>query len=184
MDSEEPDIRGILWQKKTVVEDLDMINALEARGYGQQEGKKFTLSDFESLYLVHAGRLVLRQKRTALNFDDLVHIYKRSDPDILTKFLIYRDLRTRGYVVKAGFGFGSDFRVYEKGDFGHKGARYLIFAFSEGTREKIGLLQKKVSEITRMGKEPIVAVVERRGEIIFYKISNTNFLENRRSLSD
>ena len=35
---------------------------------------------------------------------------------------LFRDLKTRGYVVKDGFGFGSDFRVYERGDYGEKGA--------------------------------------------------------------
>jgi tRNA-intron endonuclease len=29
-----------------------------------------------------------------------------------------------------------------------------------------------------MGKEPIVAVIERRGEVIYYKISKINFNQN------
>ena len=31
----------------------------------------------------------------------------------------------------------------------------------------------------KMGKEPIIAVIERRGEIIYYKINKMNFLENK-----
>ena len=30
-----------------------------------------------------------------------------------------------------------------------------------------------------MGKEPIIAVIERRGEVIYYKISNFDFIENK-----
>ncbi len=37
---------------------------------------------------------------------------------------------------------------------------------------------KNIVEITKMGKEPIVAVIERRGEIIYYKINKMNFSEN------
>ena len=55
----------------------------------------------------------------------------------------------------------------------------MIFGFNEGRQEKIGQLQKKIEEITHMGKEPIVAVIERRGEVIYYKISRINFLENK-----
>jgi tRNA-intron endonuclease len=33
-----------------------------------------------------------------------------------------------------------------------------------------------------MGKEPIIAVIERRGEIIYYKINKMNFLENKSEL--
>jgi tRNA-intron endonuclease len=32
-----------------------------------------------------------------------------------------------------------------------------------------------------MGKEPIIAVIERRGEIIYYKISKIDFLKNEKS---
>jgi tRNA-intron endonuclease len=109
---------------------------------------------------------------------------QKINPEILTKFLIYRDLRNRGYVVKDGFGFGSDFRVYERGDFGEKGAKFLIFGLNEGQKEKMGNLQKKIEEITQMGKEPIIAVIERRGEIIYYKINIMNFNENKARLEE
>ncbi len=33
-----------------------------------------------------------------------------------------------------------------------------------------------------MGKEPIIAVIERRGEVIYYKINKINFLENKTNL--
>ena len=35
-----------------------------------------------------------------------------------------------------------------------------------------------------MGKEPIIAVIERRGEVIYYKINKMNFLENKNRLKD
>ena len=92
-------------------------------------------------------------------------------------------MRNRGYVVKDGFGFGSDFRVYERGHFGEKGAKYLIFGMNEGTQEKIIHLQKKIEQITQMGKEPTIAVIERRGEVIYYKISRINFLENKEKIN-
>ena len=53
---------------------------------------------------------------------------------------------------------------------------------NEGKQEKIGQLQKKIEEITKMGKEPIIAVIERRGEIIYYKVSRINFLKNKVSI--
>ena len=35
-----------------------------------------------------------------------------------------------------------------------------------------------------MGKEPIIAVIERRGEVIYYKINKMNFFENKARLND
>ena len=113
-----------------------------------------------------------------VSFDSLMQLYKKDEHDIFTKFLIYRDLRNHGYVARKGFGFGSDFLVYEKGQFGKKGAKYLIFALNEGTQEKISHIHKNIEQITKMGKEPIIAVIERRGEVIYYKISKINFPQN------
>ena len=45
-------------------------------------------------------------------------------------------------------------------------------------KKKISHVQKNIEQITHMGKEPIIAVIERRGEVIYYKISKVNFLEN------
>ena len=109
---------------------------------------------------------------------------QKTDTETLTKFLIYRDLRNRGYVVKDGFGFGSDFRVYERGHYDEKGAKFLVFGLNEGQQEKMGNLQKKIEEITQMGKEPIIAVIERRGEVIYYKINKMDFHENKSRLEE
>ena len=48
----------------------------------------------------------------------------------------------------------------------------------------MGALQKKIEDITNMGKEPIIAVIERRGEVIYYKINKIDFFENKARLDD
>ncbi len=126
----------------------------------------------------------MKKGQKQIDFNSFMTISQKQDTEILTKFLIYRDLRNRGYVVKDGFGFGSDFRVYERGHFGEKGAKFLIFGLNEGQQEKMGNLQKKIEEITQMGKEPIIAVIERRGEVIYYKINKMNFYENKSRLEE
>ena len=37
-----------------------------------------------------------------------------------------------------------------------------------------------VHTMSQMGKEPIIAVIERRGEIIYYKVSTSVFAQNSR----
>lgn len=155
----EPRAEGELVRDLTLVSGRDMRRELELRGYGEESGGRFFLKPFESLYLLYSDRLVLRKSGRIVGFDALMQASKKYDEAALTKFLIYRDLRARGYAVKDGFGFGSDFRVYERGRFGEKGAKYVVFGLDEGTQERIGDLQKKVEQITHMGKEPIIAVI-------------------------
>ena len=171
-------IEGVLIKNKPLILNPDTQRFLEQRGFGEWEKNKFILKPFESLYLLHTGKLTIFKGKKKIDFDSLLQICKQQDEHILTKFLVYRDLRARGYAVKDGFGFGSDFRVYGKGDFGEKGAKFLVFGLNEGKQEKIGKLQKKVEEITKMGKDPIIAVIQRQGEIIYYKISRMNFYQN------
>lgn len=181
---EEPQIFGKLKDDLALVDNPDMIHQLEIKGFGEQEKTKFYLKPFESLYLLYNNKLTLKKGKKQIEFDSMLEICNKADDQILTKFLIYRDLRSRGYVVKDGFGFGYDFRVYDRGHFGQKGAKYLVFGFNEGQKEKIGAFQKKIEEITQMGKEPIIAVVERRGEVIYYKVNKMNFLENKARISE
>jgi len=178
----EPQVAGELVKDQTLISNKEMQNSLENKGYGEIHKKNFFLKPFESLYLLYCDKLELSKGKKKIDFDSLMQTCIKNNEDALTKFLIYRDLRTRGYIVKDGFGFGSDFRVYERGHFKEKGAKYLVFGLIEGKQEKIGKLQKKIEQITQMGKEPIIAVIERRGEVIYYKISRINFLKNKENI--
>ena len=178
----DPEIQGVLIKNQSIILEPNRQQELEQKGYGDMVKDKLFLKPFESLYLLYTGKLALFRGKKNIGFDLFLQICKKQDESILTKFLVYRDLRTRGYTVKDGFGFGSDFRVYAKGDFGEKGAKFLVFGLNEGKQEKIGKLQKKVEEITKMGKEPIIAVIQRQGEIIYYKISRMNFHQNTQKM--
>ncbi len=174
----ESQITGKLIKNTVKVLDQSIQNELLAKGYGERYDDEFILNSFEALYLLYTKKLQVLKITKKISFNSLIEIYKKDESDIFTKFLIYRDLRNRGYVAKNGFGFGSDFLVYEKGQFGKRGAKYLIFALNEGTQEKILRVQRNIEQITHMGKEPIIAVIERRGEVIYYKISKIDFLKN------
>jgi len=178
----ETKITAKFMDEKTIVINPKMQNVLTERGFGESQNDTLILNSFETLYLLYNNKLELKKVNKNIVFDELIQKYIQKNDDILTQFLLYRDLRTKGYVVKDGFGFGSDFRVYEKGTYGQKDAKFLIFAFNEGTQQKIGKLYKNIHEITQMGKEPIIAVIERRGEIIYYKINKMNFLKNKSEL--
>jgi tRNA-intron endonuclease len=162
--------------ERIVVLDKQRIGELETAGYGRREGKTYLLHDYEALYLLYSQKLKLvDEKGKSVSFEELAEVCQRRALDSWTKFIIYRDLRTRGYVVREGFGFGTDLRVYERGDYPKKAAQYVVFALDEGIEKGIDDLQKSVREMAKMGKEAIIAVIERRGEVIYYKVSRAKF---------
>ena len=178
----DPEIQGVLIKNQTIVLEPKLQQQLNQRGYGEIDQSKLLLKSFESLYLLFTDRLTLFRGKKNIDFDSFLQICKKQDKDILTKFLVYRDLRNRGYTVKDGLGFGSDFIVYDKPFSPKSPSKFLVFNLNEGKHEKISNLQKKIEQITNIGKEPIIAVVQRQGEIIYYKVSKTDFYQNTKKI--
>jgi tRNA-intron endonuclease len=173
-------IQGVLTKKCLIkIDDFRSQDQLRNKGYGDKENNNYFLETYEALYLLHLNKLVITNG-DVVDFSDLMKHALKYDKEIVTKFLVYRDLRSRGYVVKEGFGFGTDFRVYERGGFEKKRAKYVVFCVNEGINVKVGELSKHVREIETMGKNAIAAVVERRGEVIYYKLTNMKFNENKK----
>ena len=161
-----------------MVDETQFQDELRTKGFGEKEDALYLLKPYEALYLLQTKRLVLRNKQN-MNFESLFELFLKYDRNIMTRFLVYRDLRSRGYVAKEGFGFGNDFRVYERGEYEKKPVRYVVFGINEGASTTAKDLGSAVDQIEKMGKEAVVAVVERRGEVIYYKATKMRFTENR-----
>lgn len=173
-----PIIEARLAGGRTLVDEVHYQDVLRTKGFGEKEDSLYLLKPYETLYLLHTKRLLLVGQKD-ITFDSLLHLMAKHDRNITTKFLIYRDLRSRGYVAKEGFGFGNDFRVYERGEYERKPAKYVVFGINEGTNITARGFCGTIEQIEKMGKEAVIAVIERRGEVIYYKASKMAFVENR-----
>ena len=161
-----------------VVESVKQQDQLRSKGYGEKIKDMYILESYEALFLLYYNRLVLKKQKSILDFSTFLQTLLKIDLSIFTKFLIFRDLRTRGYIPKEGFGFGNDFRVYERGEYSRKASKYVIFGINEGLSVKANILFENIRSIEKMGKEAIIAVIERRGEIIYYKVNQKKFSPN------
>jgi len=151
----------------------DGIENLSSRGYGKKSDGKLVLAPYEALYLLDKGVIeVLKEKsEEELSFQDLLQHFRRVDKNVWVKFLIYRDLRNRGYVVREGFGFGLDFRLYDRGDYGKESAKNIVFGILEGKPVSIKELSEVLRKAQNLKKKLILAVVNRRGEVVYYSLS-------------
>ncbi len=162
---------GVLAEKGVVIAEQSSIDALSSRGYGTLEGKVFTLAYFEALYLEDKGMLeVKNEKGDAVNFQTLLYCYAQQNQNAWVNYLVYRDLRSRGYVVREGFGGGIDFRIYERGSYGKDTAPYLIMVTQEGKPLPVNDLADALGQCQSQKKELVLAVMNRRGEIVHYSV--------------
>ncbi|MGN6559897.1 MAG: tRNA-intron lyase [Candidatus Nitrosocosmicus sp.] len=162
---------------KTIVHESKYKDQLRNKGFGEVFNDEYILSDLESLYLLNNKKLKLLGK-DEYDFSTLMQQLLKKDKKILTKYLIYRDLRSKGYVVKEGFGFGNDFRIYDRGEYGKKPSKYVSIGINEGINIKSKDFVETIEQIENMGKDTVIAVIERRGEIIYYKTIKMSFFEN------
>ena len=169
---------------EVVIHSKEDAGFLIQSGYGMlRKDETIALSRCEALYLVFEGRIKIVDglEDGALSFKPLLERYRVEDPEIWTRYLIFRDLRSRGYVVKDGMGWGIDFRVYERGKYHEKAAKYVVFAVCEGTPLSVSKLGKVLRSVHGLKKELIAAVVDRRGAIIYYALTQFNLRLRSRS---
>ena len=164
---------------KTIVNENKDKDQLRNKGFGEIFNQEYILSSLETLYLLSNNKIRLVGKRE-YDFSSLLKIILKKDKKILTKYLIYRDLRSKGYVVKEGFGFGIDFRIYDRGDYGKRPSKYVSIGINEGLNIKSKDFVDMIDQIENMGKDTVIAVIERRGEVIYYKTTKMSFFENKK----
>ena len=69
----------------------------------------------EATYLVEKGMLRIVRDGKEMTLDEIKQYGERSYERFRDKYLVYRDLRERGFVVTPGIKFGSDFAAYKHG---------------------------------------------------------------------
>ncbi|HII86036.1 TPA: tRNA-intron lyase [Candidatus Bathyarchaeota archaeon] len=173
--SSEIKAKGLLTEKGVQISERSSIDALCSRGYGTTEKETFRLTFYEALYLLDKEQLEVFENKTAANFQTLLQCYQEKDENAWVNYLVYRDLRTRGYVVREGFGVGTDFRIYERGAYGKDTAQFLVLSIQEGKPLPIEDLKNAMKQCQSQKKELIIAVMNRRGETVYYSVSPLTF---------
>lgn len=146
---------------------------LLSKGYGVKRDEGLLLTFYEAMYLHSKGLIKALDEKTGnlLSFQDLLEKYKALENNAWVKYLIYRDLRSRGYVVREGFGIGVDFRLYGRGEYSKNSADYLVYGIYEGMSLSIEDLTGVLMRAQNLKKTLILAVINRRGEIVYYSLS-------------
>jgi tRNA-intron endonuclease len=163
---------GVLVEKGIRITEKSSINALSQRGYGTAENDVFTLAFYEALYLLDKELLEVKdEKEKMVDFQSLLQCYEKANENAWVNYLVYRDLRSRGYVIREGFGAGTNFRMYERGAYGKDTASYLVLGTQEGKPLPIDDLAKALRHCQSQKKELVLAVMNRRGEIVYYSVS-------------
>ncbi len=127
------------------------------------------LSLLECAYLVQKGSLKVHDSRSdrLVSNGELVEMGTRKWAEFRDRLVVYTELRERGYVIRPGLKFGTDFAVYEHGP-GIDHAPFLVHVIPQ----KRGVLPLDIVRAGRLAtsvrKKFIIATVKDTGEVAYY----------------
>ena len=176
-------VEGAIEKDKVVISDSEGIEEFYKNSYiGNIEkngkGREILMLDsVEVLLLSERHRILIWEdndkNKKQYDFEDLLTYFTQFDERLWHKYIIYMDLRKRGYIVRTGYGNGIEFRVYKRGaDYEKDSAKYLIFPVFEGNPIELKDLDKMSRVAMSSRKELIVATVERLSKPIYYNVKN------------
>lgn len=155
-------------------EDADRIS--QQGFYGNRiDDNRLELDPVELLHLIERKRLIVKKHDgEPIGSDYIVSELLDEDPNLWIRYLVFRDLRSRGYAVRQGFGSGIGFRVYARGDKpGQASASQLVYVLKEGVPISLSDLDMVTQTATGSRKKLVFALVDQNGEVNFYRVAQT-----------
>jgi tRNA-intron endonuclease len=164
-------LEAFLAKNQVYIPEPGKLMELREKAFGTLEANKLILSAYETFYLVEKKRVRVVSEKTKrdLSLQELVTRLSVGKPTIWTKYLVYRDLRDRGYLVREETG-GFDFETFGKG-----AARRLVAIVFEGGEATLDKLARLSARANREGKDLVLAVIDRRTDIVYYTLNTENF---------
>lgn len=162
---------GTLDGKHIFIEDPHEASQIYNKGYfgTTQSGGGLKLDLIEAIYLCEAGKLAVRKNNRKLDMEKLYRLGNENLEEFEIKYIVFRDLRQRGYVVKPG-AKPLDFRVLPRGGIpGKNPSKFWVLAISERGTFAIEDVISVVKRVRKVKKILLLAVVDEESDLTYYK---------------
>ena len=167
---------GILSGTKVLIGDPDLRSFLKQKGFGEEDeaGTRHELSFIEAMFLLENNKLKITDARKYFKFEDMIKHGNRAEENFYAKYKVYSDLRARGLLVRTGFKFGADFRIYERGaELGSAHSSKLVHVVPEEYACSFPEIARATRLAEGVNKDMIFAIVDEEGDITYYQIGRT-----------
>ncbi len=150
---------------------------LEQRSYGKRIEDRLEISFVEALYLTERRKITVKKSKKKIGFKDLMELGLKFDKRLHEKYIVYRDLRGRGLVVKTGFKFGADFRCYSRGVLVKRGpktptehTKWIVYCIPEDYTCSFQELSRAVRLAHSIRATFLWAIVDCENDITYYEV--------------
>ncbi len=155
-----------------IIKDKKGTKLHEKSHYGNMSEEGLQLSLIEALYLAEKEKIKILENGKEISLEEMFKLIRKED--LFSKYLVFKDLRNRGYIVKTGFKYGSEFRLYERGKSPGDGhSDYLVKVISEDYEIKTSDFSSYVRVAHGVNKKLLFAVVDEENDITYYNVEWT-----------
>ncbi|MCW8966695.1 MAG: tRNA-intron lyase [Candidatus Pacearchaeota archaeon] len=159
-------VGGVLFSNSS-----EAMQLMKKSSFGELVDSKVQYSLVEGLFLVKSKKMEVFVGSKKLSEDKIVGKFQRIDKKFSLKFVVFSDLRKKGYVVKTALKFGADFRVYDKGSRpGGKHARWVVFVEREASRFSWHDFSAKNRVANSTKKKLLLAIVDEESDVSYYEV--------------
>ncbi len=165
---------GVLLEDATVqFDDPAEASSIYGKGYfgTPRTGGGLTLDRYEAVYLAEMARAsVVAPSGRAVPWSTIFRRAVRVDPGFPVRYLVYRDLRQRGYVVRASPPPVA-FAVLPRGGVLHKTpSRYWVEALSERVPFDLARLFELADRAQSAKKALLLGLVDEESDLTYYRV--------------
>jgi len=160
-----------LLENKVIVSLKRKRDQLIGKGFGELIEKELVLDLKEAVLLVEKKKIEVKQGRKKFNVKKLIALGAELEEGFYSKYLVFRDLRERGYVAKTGYKFGFDYRVYPRGQKqGEAHTRWVVSVQSQDSQFTMPELSRMVRLSGNLHTLVLLAVVDSENNINYYEL--------------
>jgi len=160
-----------LMQNKVIVEERKTRDQLTQKGFGERHGKELVLDLKEAIYLLEKKKIDVKMDGKKASRKKLLEYASAREARFYSKYLVFKDLRDRGYCVKTGFKFGFDFRMYPRGKRpGEAHSQRVVKVFTQEDGKSMIEFSRMVRLAGNLRTIFTAAVVDAENDINYYTI--------------
>lgn len=150
----------------------DAFTLFEKSIFGEKKANNIEYSGLEALYLTETGKMQVHMKGKPIKFDKLLSKIKKKDKRIELKYVVFKDMRKKGYIIKTALKYGADFRVYDKGlKPSETHARWILFATYDHSALHWQDFSAKNRIAHSVNKNLLIGIVDDEGDVSYYEVA-------------
>jgi tRNA-intron endonuclease len=167
-------INGELFKKKIIITKPKDIGRLYGKSHFGKTVKnnKLNIDLIEGVFLLEEEKIKIFEKKNEINFEKLLKKTILTIPNFEIKYIVFRDLRKKGYTVKIYNDNKFDFIILKnKKKINEDNIQCFVSIFSERDVIDIKKMKNLINNANEKNRILWISIVDEEGDITYYEIS-------------